>query len=134
MLQLVNRLHATFGDLLIGLFSVPQTIWVSDRDRARKFLRRIRYLCQFRAKIGHDMRAYLAAVVSKGLDQLMVLVTARFGDMQNLMQSIDCSLRRPPDRTFQRIFRPFGFPTATEVINSYGGFGTFVKVWTTYWY
>ena len=32
------------------------------------------------SKIGHDMRAYLAAVVSKGLDQLKALVTARFGD------------------------------------------------------
>ena len=32
------------------------------------------------SKIGHDVRAYLAAVVSKGLDQLKVLVTARFGN------------------------------------------------------
>ena len=31
---------------------VLQTIWVSDRDRACKFLRWIRYLCQFRAMLG----------------------------------------------------------------------------------
>ena len=37
--DLLEQLIATFGDLLIGLFSVFQTIWISDCDRSHKFLR-----------------------------------------------------------------------------------------------
>ena len=37
---LLDQLIAAFGDLLIGLFSVFQTIWISDRDRGYKFLQR----------------------------------------------------------------------------------------------
>ena len=32
-LTLLDQLIAAFGDLLIGLFSVFQTIWISDCDR-----------------------------------------------------------------------------------------------------
>ena len=43
--SLLDQLIAAFGDLLIGLFSVFQTIWISDRDRGNKFLPWNRYLC-----------------------------------------------------------------------------------------
>ena len=59
--------NPTFGDLLIGLFSVLQTIWVSDRDWACKFLRRIRYLCQFRADGGRPELCPRFRAVDDGL-------------------------------------------------------------------
>ena len=44
------------------------------------------------SKIGHDTRAYLAAVVSKGFDQLKVLAAARFGDASKHVITITVKL------------------------------------------
>ena len=44
------------------------------------------------SKIGHDTRAYLAAVVSKEFDQLKVLAAARFGDASKHVITITLKL------------------------------------------